>query len=96
MAAILCADGPPRAPATSNVRGYGSPQMKISAVLLIALICGIGLLLSACGGSSDESALRTPHAEVVLTAEEKQVWAPLPPDRSSVPVLLYHAIGSES
>ena len=72
--------------------------MKVSAVPLVAFICGIGLLLSACGGSGDESASRTPHPapEVVLTAEEKQVWAPLPPDRSSVPVLLYHGIGSES
>ena len=37
-----------------------------------------------------------PAPEVVLTAEEKQVWAPLPPDRSAVPVLLYHGIGPES
>ncbi len=32
----------------------------------------------------------------MLTAEEKRVWAPLPPDRSAVPVLLYHGIGPES
>ena len=32
----------------------------------------------------------------MLTAEEKQAWAPLPPDRSAVPVLLYHGIGPES
>jgi hypothetical protein len=32
----------------------------------------------------------------VLTAEEKEVWAPLPPDRSAVPVLLFHGIGPES
>ena len=63
---------------------------------LVAFICGIALLVSACGGSGDESAPRTPQPapEVVLTAEEKQVWAPLPPDRSSVPVLLYHGIGA--
>ena len=30
----------------------------------------------------------------MLTAEEKQVWAPLPPDRSAMPVLLYHGIGA--
>ena len=60
--------------------------------------CGIVLLVAACGGSSDESAPRTPRPApaVVLTTEEKQVWAPLPPDRSAVPVLLYHGIGSES
>ena len=62
---------------------------------LVAFVCGISLLVSACGGSSDE---RTPQPapDVVLTAEEKQVWAPLPPDRSAVPVLLYHGIGPES
>ena len=65
---------------------------------LVASICGICLLLPACGGSSDEPAPRTPRPapEVVLTAQEKQVWAPLPPDRSAVPVLLYHGIGPES
>ena len=30
----------------------------------------------------------------MLTPEEKAVWAPLPPDRSAVPVLLYHGIGA--
>jgi peptidoglycan/xylan/chitin deacetylase (PgdA/CDA1 family) len=34
--------------------------------------------------------------DVTLTAEEKRVWAPLPPDRSAIPVLLYHGIGPES
>ena len=65
---------------------------------LVAFTCGIALLVSACGGSGDESAPRTPQPapEVVLTAQEKQVWAPLPPDRSAVPVLLYHGIGAES
>ncbi len=65
---------------------------------LVASACGIFLLVTACGGSSDESAPRTPQPapEVVLTAQEKQVWAPLPPDRSAIPVLLYHGIGPES
>ncbi len=72
--------------------------MKVSAIPLVAFTCGIFLLPTACGGSSDESAPRTPQPapEVVLTAQEKQVWAPLPPDRSAVPVLLYHGIGPES
>ena len=65
---------------------------------LVASTWAICLLTSGCGGSRDESASRTPQAapEVELTAQEKQVWAPLPPDRSAVPVLLYHGIGSES
>jgi peptidoglycan/xylan/chitin deacetylase (PgdA/CDA1 family) len=73
-------------------------RMKVSANSFLALTCGILLVATACGGSGDESAPRTPQSapEVVLTPEEKQVWAPLPPDRSAVPVLLYHGIGPES
>lgn len=65
---------------------------------LVAFTCFVCMVVTACGGSSDESASRTPQAapEVELTAQEKQVWAPLPPDRSAVPVLLYHGIGAES
>ena len=72
-------------------------RMRVLAMPL-AVGCGIALLVAACGGSSDESAPRTPQPapDVVLTTEEKQVWAPLPPDRSEVPVLLYHGIGTES
>ena len=59
----------------------------------------------ACGSSTDQSGGTTAHAsartplpapEVPLTSEEKQVWAELPPDRSAIPVLLYHGIGPES
>ena len=34
--------------------------------------------------------------EVELTPNEEKVWAPLPPDRSEIPVLLYHGIGPAS
>jgi peptidoglycan/xylan/chitin deacetylase (PgdA/CDA1 family) len=76
--------------------------MKVSAAALVALTCGMGFSVSACGGSKTAScqppAARAPHAapDVVLTPDEKSVWAPLPPDRSAVPVLLYHGIGPES
>lgn len=65
---------------------------------LVAVTCVICMLGTACGGSSDEGGARTPQAapEVELSAQEKQVWAALPPDRSAVPVLLYHGIGPES
>ena len=36
-----------------------------------------------------------PHPEVTLTSAEKELWAELPPDRSAIPVLLYHGIGPE-
>ena len=66
---------------------------------LVACTCVICMLATACGGSGDEgSSTRTPQTvpEVELTAQEEQVWAPLAPDRSAVPVLLYHGIGPES
>jgi hypothetical protein len=34
--------------------------------------------------------------KVTLTPEEESVWAPLPPNRSEIPVLLYHGIGPTS
>src|SRR4249919_2006281 len=79
--------------------------MKASAAMLAALICGLCLTLVACGDSSDRrpetrepAAARTPlpAPDVELTSDEKQVWKKLPPDRSAIPVLLYHGIGPES
>ncbi len=71
--------------------------MKAMAAL-VAIACGGIFALAACGGGDAESAPRTPRPapEVLLTPDEQQVWAPLPPDRSAVPVLLYHGIGEES
>ena len=75
--------------------------MRASAAALAILTCGACLGVVACGGSKDEAAppaARTPipAPSVTLTSEEKQVWAKLPPDRSAIPVLLYHGIGPES
>lgn len=75
--------------------------MRASPAVLAALIWGLCLGLGACGGSADAPSAapeRTPlpAPEVKLTGEEKQVWAKAPPDRSSIPVLLYHGIGPES
>jgi hypothetical protein len=72
--------------------------MRVSAARLVALTCSVFLAAAACGGSPDEAAPLTqlPAPDVVLTPEEEQVWAPLPPDRSAIPVLLYHGIGPES
>jgi poly-beta-1,6-N-acetyl-D-glucosamine N-deacetylase len=72
-----------------------------SAGLLAILTCGLWLGIAACGDSAaktDAPAARTPAAAPVveLSAEEKQVWAKLPPDRSAIPVLVYHGIGPES
>jgi hypothetical protein len=76
------------APTVTRVRG--------SAAVLLVLICAAWV---GCGTSQEpEAAARTPQPapDVTLTPREKQVWAPLPPDRSAIPVLLYHGIGPES
>ena len=77
--------------------------MKVPAAALVAITCAVCLALSACGNSADQAeqeapAPRVPQPapDIVLTPEEKEVWAPLPPDRSAIPVLLYHGIGPES
>jgi hypothetical protein len=65
--------------------------MRGSAAVLVVLICSAWV---GCGETREAAPLEPPP--VTLTAEEKQVWAPLPPDRSAIPVLLYHGIGPES
>jgi hypothetical protein len=79
--------------------------MRVSAGRLVALTCGLSLLASACtssGGaappSPSASVARTPlpAPDIELTAHEKSVWSPPPPDRSQIPVLLYHGIGPAS
>jgi poly-beta-1,6-N-acetyl-D-glucosamine N-deacetylase len=76
--------------------------MRASAVALVACTCSLAV---ACGDSSDSppAATPTPTArtplpapDVSLTADDKNLWAPLPPDRSAIPVLLYHGIGPPS
>ena len=77
--------------------------MKLSAAAVLVLSCGLTLTATGCGRSGAAASCRPasprtpiPAPEVVLTPEEKAVWAPLPPDRSTVPVLLYHGIGEPS
>ena len=76
-----------------------------SAAVLAALTCGLCLGLAACGNSTDPPPAPTepavartplPAPDVGLTSEEKRVWKKLPPDRSAIPVLLFHGIGPES
>jgi peptidoglycan/xylan/chitin deacetylase (PgdA/CDA1 family) len=66
--------------------------------LLVVLACGLCIGLVACGGSEESDSGREPlpAPDVELTAEEEQVWAELPPDRSVIPVLLYHGVGPET
>jgi peptidoglycan/xylan/chitin deacetylase (PgdA/CDA1 family) len=55
-------------------------------VTLLAVVAWTG----ACGDAEPGTPQELPAS---LTAEERAVWAPLPPDRSAIPVLLYHGIG---
>ena len=72
--------------------------MTASAAALIAVTACV--LMTACGDSTTPlpAAAGTPHPapEVTLTTDEKRAWARLPPDRSAIPVLLYHGIGPAS
>jgi biofilm PGA synthesis lipoprotein PgaB len=45
------------------------------------------------GAPPAEARTPQPAPQIELTSEEKAAWAPLPPDRSAIPVLLYHGIG---
>ena len=65
--------------------------MRLSAALTVALTG-----LAACGESDEAQRTPVPAPQVTLTQAEKEVWAPLPPDRTAIPVLLYHGIGPES
>jgi poly-beta-1,6-N-acetyl-D-glucosamine N-deacetylase len=75
--------------------------MKVSAGLLVACTCLTCLAVTACAGMSDKKepaapATPLPPPRVVLNANDKKVWSPMPPDRSAVPVLLYHGLGPRS
>jgi biofilm PGA synthesis lipoprotein PgaB len=60
-----------------------------------ALLAALAFLaLNGCGESGAAKPL--PASEVTLTPAEQEVWAKLPPDRSAIPVVVYHGIGPES
>jgi Polysaccharide deacetylase len=67
--------------------------MKAVVAVLAVVLSAVAVWFFACRESS-----RAPAAApaVELTPEEQQKWAPLPPDRSAIPVLLYQGIGPES
>lgn len=79
--------------------------MRAPAARIIAVACAAAVAIAGCGGSGHASSAAATNAqprsplpapEVTLTAEEQRVWAPLPADRSAIPVLLYHGVGPES
>ena len=95
---------PQRSPKRSRLTGGTvEPAMRVSAAALVAFTCSICLALGLRGVRRRARRLgrahrgpRSPRPRSRSRREEKQVWAPLPPDRSAIPVLLYHGIGPES
>jgi hypothetical protein len=67
--------------------------MKASAVRVAAMSCLACLSVWACGESARTP---VPAPPVTLTANDRHVWAKLPPDRSAIPVVLYHGLGPKA
>ena len=69
--------------------------MRQSGLLAVASLCAA---LAACGASTeeprDERAAR-PAPDVSLSSGDRAAWAPGPPDRSSVPALVYNRVPPE-
>ena len=94
-----------RGAAVTVMEGYSQAPMKIGRgarrldLRVVPRAGGLrGLVGSAPPTPGEPAAARTPlpAPDVALTSDEKQVWKKLPPDRSAIPVLLYHGIGPES
>jgi peptidoglycan/xylan/chitin deacetylase (PgdA/CDA1 family) len=68
---------------------------------LVAVACCCAAL-GACGPTTDKptdepsARIPAPAPRVVLTADDREVWAPAPPGRAVVPVLLYHGVAPVS
>ncbi len=76
-----------------------SARERFSCLVASACCCAA---LGACSQSNDKSpdkaAARVPGPapRVVLTADDRRLWAPAPPHRAVVPVLLYHGVAPVS
>jgi hypothetical protein len=76
------------------------------ATVLASFLVTCAIAAAGCGGSGRsecapnvrESTQGTPASAptVVLSEDEKKVWAPKRPDRSRIPVLLYHGVGPKT
>ena len=54
------------------------------------------LALAGCGASESDPRDAVPAPRVTLTAAERAAWAPGPPDRATVPVLVYDQVPSDA
>ena len=64
--------------------------------LASAVFASLGALSAGCGGSEEPARTPAPAPAVTLSTAERELWRPLPPDRSGIPVLVYHGIGPPS
>jgi peptidoglycan/xylan/chitin deacetylase (PgdA/CDA1 family) len=74
-------------------------KARHACLVVVACWCAA---LGACGLSADKPAdepsvrIPAPAPRVVLSGDDRQVWAPAPADPTGVPVLLYHGVAPAS
>ena len=90
-------DRPRQNPAYRLAKGR-APLRRGPFYVLAALLACL-LTAGGCGdGNGDapraRAPLPAPHVE--LTAEDREVWAPAPADRDTIPVLLFRGVGREA
>jgi peptidoglycan/xylan/chitin deacetylase (PgdA/CDA1 family) len=72
-------------------------SLRRAGLVVGAVACA---LAAGCGGDGPgdrpEKAYVSPLPHVVLTLEDRAVWAPGPADRAEIPVLLYHGVAPVS
>jgi peptidoglycan/xylan/chitin deacetylase (PgdA/CDA1 family) len=73
------------------LRAADLSAMPASVRLLVAVLAAIAL--AACGADDPVPTPAAGAPGVALTAQEREVWRPLPTTAKGIPVLLYHGIG---
>lgn len=74
------------------------PRARRAGCALAIALAASASIVAGCGGSDDGASgdrEPIPAPQVSLTAADKEVWAPLPPDRTAIPVLVYHGVAGE-
>jgi hypothetical protein len=82
----------------ARFRTMGAKARRKCLVAVASCCVALGACGQSTGKSTDEPPARIPAPApgVVLTAADRDAWAPGPPDRSVVPVLLYHGVAPVS
>jgi len=82
----------------SDLKRPRRPPLRFRALGVLAVALASTASLVGCGGSDEDAADREPipAPKVSLAAADREVWAPLPPDRTAIPVLVYHGVAGEA